>query len=274
MGAAEGGGCLVVGGGPAGLEAAIGLSRRGCRVVLAEAAPETGGRARREGALSGLSALRWVRDWQQARLAAQDGIELRPRRSLGVQDVLAARCRRVVIATGARWRGDGVGRSSARPAMLAPAANVLTPDDLLSGTVPCGHVVLYDDDGSGLGPALAALMVERGATVVLLTTGPMRAAPDGVVLLQGRLLTGVRADAVEARGLATGRHETLVCDAVVMVTARLPADGLHRALLAQRAAWADHGLRSVEVIGDAATPGTVAQAVLAGRRCADEARTG
>ena len=58
--------CLVVGAGPAGLEAALTLARRGFKVTLAEAAGELGGRVSRECRLPGLAEWGRVRDWRVA----------------------------------------------------------------------------------------------------------------------------------------------------------------------------------------------------------------
>ncbi len=61
---------LVVGGGPAGLEAAMMLGKRGYEVVLAEAGEDVGGRVVAEARLPGLAA--WIRvvDYRRAQLAA------------------------------------------------------------------------------------------------------------------------------------------------------------------------------------------------------------
>jgi dimethylamine/trimethylamine dehydrogenase len=55
-----------------------------------------------------------------------------------------------------------------------------------------------------------------------------------------------------------------------MVTARTPQDELYLALRARRDDWAEAGIQSVRVIGDANAPGTIAAAVYAGHRYAQE----
>src|ERR1700680_545766 len=59
---------LVVGGGPAGLECALSLARRGYSVSLAEAADKFGGRLRFETSLPGLTAWGRVLDWRLGQL--------------------------------------------------------------------------------------------------------------------------------------------------------------------------------------------------------------
>jgi len=54
---------------------------------------------------------------------------------------------RVVLATGARWRRDGIGRANTRPIPgFDLTRSVLTPDDLLDGMAAAGPVVVFDDD--------------------------------------------------------------------------------------------------------------------------------
>ena len=69
----------------------------------------------------------------------------------------------VVIATGARWRRDGYGRThgEAIPGFVDHPA-VFTPDDLMDGTLPEGPVAIYDDDGFYLGSVLAELLRKAG----------------------------------------------------------------------------------------------------------------
>ena len=68
----------------------------------------------------------------------------------------------VAVATGSRWRADGVGRRHTRPIPL-DGVDVLTPDDLFAGARPAGErVVLYDDDHYYVGGALAELLAGEG----------------------------------------------------------------------------------------------------------------
>jgi dimethylamine/trimethylamine dehydrogenase len=68
----------------------------------------------------------------------------------------------------------------------------------------------------------------------------------------------------------TDRRERLACDAIVLVTARLPDDALFRELTEMRERWEDAGIGSVRVIGDAAAPAAIAWATYAGHRYAEE----
>ena len=65
----------------------------------------------------------------------------------------------VCLATGSEWRRDGVSRQHVVPMPIREAAKVFTPDDIMSGALPSGHVVIYDDDHYYMGGVLAELLV-------------------------------------------------------------------------------------------------------------------
>ena len=194
--------------------------------------------------------------------------------------------RHVAVATGARWRADGVGRRHTFPLELA-GVEVLTPDDLLAGTRPQGdRVVLYDDDEYYLGGVLAELLTREGRQVTLVTQAAHASAWSintmdqpriqrrllelGVTLELSHSVLGASAGEVLIECAYTERERQLPCDALVLVTARLPNDGLGEELLARRADWAAAGVDSVRIVGDAYAPGTIASAVWDGHRFAEE----
>jgi dimethylamine/trimethylamine dehydrogenase len=271
---------LVVGAGPAGLEAAVMLGRRGYDVVLAEADDDVGGRVVREARLPGLAA--WIRvvDYRRAQLARMHNVEVGVGSRLSANEARSYGFDHIAVATGARWRGDGVGRWHTRPLELAAGVQVLTPDDLLAGARPDGdRVVIYDDDHYYMGGVLAEVLRREGRQVTLLTPESLASAWTVNTMEQTRVQTGLLELGVEvsvSRALAragdggavsacvfTGREVEHPCDAVVLVTGRLPSDGLAAELEAAGAA-------SVRAIGDAAAPGTIAAAVWDGRRYAEE----
>ena len=278
---------LVVGGGPAGLECARALGARGYEVALAEAGRELGGRVARECRLPGLSAWGRVRDHRLQQLESMTNVESYLDSRLSAGQILEFGFEHVAVATGASWRPDGVARFHVRPIPVDPGMELLTPDDLMDGERPSGRrVVLYDDDHYYMGGVLAELLAGQGCAVTLVTPAAnasnwtyhtleqghiqTRLLELGIVIEPHRAVTAVHGDGVETACVFTGRKRRIACDAVVLVTARLPNESLYRDLLDQREAWADTGILSVKAIGDALAPGIIAAAVYAGHRYARE----
>ena len=279
---------LIVGAGPAGLEAARALGRRGYDVTLAERGTELGGRVVRECRLPGLSAWGRVRDHREQQLHQLPNVQVYFDSGLDAASVLEFGFPRVVVATGARWRRDGVGHHWTRPMPIADGARVLTPDDLMDGmTLPAGRrVVVWDDDHYYMGGLMAEVLADMGCETHYLTpaceVSTWTRATMEQHAIQARLLDkGVKVhafanlDAVGRGGITascvfTGRTEVVEADAVVLVTSRAPEDRLSRDLEARAADRADAGVESVVTIGDALAPATIAHAVYAGRRYAEE----
>jgi dimethylamine/trimethylamine dehydrogenase len=164
---------------------------------------------------------------------------------------------------------------------LDPTLPVLTPDEVMTGERPAGeHVVIFDDDHYYMGGVLAELLAGEGRRVTLVTPSARVSEWSDHTMeqerIQGRLMTlGVElqtskgleqahAGGVRLACAYTGRESEIDCDALVLVTARLPNDGLAREL----AEMPDAG--SVRAVGDAYSPGTIAAAVWDGRRYAEE----
>ena len=130
---------LVVGAGPAGLEAARALGQRGYEVSLAEAQRELGGRVSLEARLPGLAEWARVRDWRVGQINKMANVAVYRDNRITADDVLAFGAERVVLATGCYWRRDGYGRSNGSAIPGIDRANVYTPDDLLRGVMPEGR---------------------------------------------------------------------------------------------------------------------------------------
>ena len=275
---------LVVGGGPAGLEAARALGQRGYRVILTEARREFGGRIPLESALPGLREWRRVLDWRMTQI---DKLDKHVFPYLGspmtAADVLEAGPTDVIIATGSTYRRDGLGRALHQPIPGSDLPNVFTPDDLMSGKLPTGRVLIYDDDHYYMGGVLAELLAQNGCEVTIATPAPSvsywtqftlemdkihaRLRRLGVTLLPQHLLTCIAPAAATVKQVITSAETTLPADAVLLVTDRIPNDGLYREL---QPALASGRLKSLRVIGDAEAPNIIAQAVFSGHRAAQE----
>ena len=68
----------------------------------------------------------------------------------------------IVVATGARWRADGVGRRITAPLCLGPGTQVLTPDDIMAGRLPdAGPVAIFDDGHYYMGGLIAEIIIQE-----------------------------------------------------------------------------------------------------------------
>ena len=157
----------------------------------------------------------------------------------------------------------------------------------MTGSRPRGpRVIVFDDDHYYLGSVLAELLAAEGHEVRLVTPAAhvsawtantlelvrvrQRVMSAGVVVDTNRAVVRLTSAGVVAACVFTGAEESLDADAVVMVTARLPSDGLAADLQAREAEWAGASVTSVRAIGDAWAPATIAAAVWSGRRYAEE----
>jgi dimethylamine/trimethylamine dehydrogenase len=89
-----------------------------------------------------------------------------------------------------------------------------------------------------------------------------RLLESGVAIMPGEALVGATADGLVTVCVYTGRERIHAADDIVLVTSREPDDALYRELKSRE--------DSVRAIGDAWAPATIAHAVHAGRRYAEE----
>ncbi|MFQ5564969.1 MAG: FAD-dependent oxidoreductase [Paracoccaceae bacterium] len=274
---------LVVGAGPAGLECALTLGRRGYEVALTEAARELGGRLRVEAALPGLGTWIRVRDYRAHMLSKLRSVSIYPESRISAEDILELGYPDVVIATGSRWRRDGVGAMGEEPTALDGAAP-LTPDDVFAGAVLAPSVVIYDDEHYALGGALAERLAGEGKQVTLVTPAPVvsswtqmtdeqhfiqaRLLGLGVKFVLSRRLVAARTGEIETACVYTGARETMGADSLVLVTGRVADATLYDELSGAAERLEAAGIRSLTRIGDCLAPSSIADAVFAGHRYA------
>jgi dimethylamine/trimethylamine dehydrogenase len=272
---------LIVGAGPAGLEAARALGQRGYKIILTDAQREAGGRVLLESQLPNLIEWRRVIDWRLTQINKLENIYFYPSSPMNARDVLEANAPHVIIATGSAWRRDGVGRHLSRP--VQGNGNIFTPDDLMAGKLPTGKVIIYDDDHYYMGGVLAELLATNGCEVTLMTPAPTISAWTeytlerdriykrllnlNVTLLPHHSLASLSPGTATVSQTITSAEATLPCDAIVLVTDRIPNDSLYHEL---KPALADGRLKSLRVIGDADAPNIIAQAVFSGHLAARE----
>jgi dimethylamine/trimethylamine dehydrogenase len=270
---------LIVGGGPAGLEAALIAARRGYDVTLAERCDEFGGRLRFETALPGLGTWGRVRDYRLYALKRMANVNLYAESELGVEEIFELSCARVAIATGARWT-KSLYASLEIPVGTLEGPRVYTPDDLAAGTVPEGPVLVYDFDNYYLGGVIAEHLARQGLAVTYATPAGHASAWTimtnelpfvhqaleqhrvGVQTMQ--LLSAFDGEVARLENIFTRASTDLDVRSVVLVGLKLPNDTLFHELEARRDDWDRAGVRSVERIGDALAAGAIVHAVYSG----------
>ena len=281
------GSVLVVGAGPAGLEAALSAARRGFEVHVAEAGEELGGRVTHESRLPGLSEWAGVRDWRVMQLERMANVSIYRDSKLAAEHVLEFGARHVAIATGSTWRSDGIGRESgfAIPGFDSPS--VYTPDDLMTGRLPSqGSVIIFDDDHYYMGGVLAELCRNAGLEVTLVTPAAIvsawtvntlealpiakRLARMGVEVMPYTSVAGFGDGRAQVVSILTGAQSELPAAALVTVTARLPSNALYAALEQVNDCWDEAGIATITRIGDCWAPSTIQQAVYSGHKWARE----
>ncbi len=264
---------VVVGGGPAGMEAARVAAEMGCRVDLYERGGELGGTARIVAMQPGRSELAGITAWLE-RQVVRLGVDVHLN-----EDVSALQLRddfdAVIIATGARtlpanpiWQKDFAGE-------------VASAREVLEGLRPRrGRVVVEDHSGSQVGCAAAELLSQGGYEVEVVTRHFYPAIDFGltntVTLFRRLFCRGIQLTPHHQVASASGFTVTLTnvysgaeevrenMAAVVLATGSVPIDELYRELVAEG--------RRVLRAGDCVAPRDIESAVYEGHIAARSVR--
>jgi 2,4-dienoyl-CoA reductase-like NADH-dependent reductase (Old Yellow Enzyme family)/thioredoxin reductase len=267
---------LVVGGGPAGLEAARVAAERGHRVILAEATGELGGQFRLAGLQPRRGQITDLIAWYEGQLVRLQ-VEIRPNTYLDSADIAAIDADAVVLATGSQPAMTGWQRGLPHRDALPGVAgiNVWSVEDVLRREARLGQrVLLLDDAGNWRGPGTAWHLAENGHAVTLLTADayvgrdlartaadfPMRTRLKklGVVFRTDSVILEWHGDAATIRDLSTGEERRDPFDSLVLATTNAVADTLQEELQSQGIAY--------HAIGDCLAPRQAAAAIFEGRR--------
>jgi len=278
---------LVIGAGPAGLECALQLALRGYPVVLSEASATLGGRAVAESNLAGLAAWRRVSDHRIYQLQQMANVDIYLNSQLTAQQVVDLDIDNVFVATGARWRRDGVGRSRRKTLAGLEHVQVLTADDIMAGESPVpGPVIVYDDEQGYVGGVIAQQLASAGHAVSIVTAASVVSPFTETTLEQKRVQRGLVVSGVgiytnksishiTAQGVVVecaygGPASALDCVCLVLVTERESASSLYEELKALQSNNAKAAGMQLLLLGDALAPGLIADAVFAGHQAAEE----
>lgn len=271
---------LVVGAGPAGLECAMQLANRGYQVTLAEAKENLGGRVTLESQLPGLASYARVRDYRESQIARHPDVQVYRGNALCAEEILELEIPHVILATGSKWRKDGVGRMHDFAIDGIESIAVLTPDDILAGSKLNGRVLIYDDDHYYMGGALAERCRQDDLAVCLVTPDSKISSwtentleqekiqtrlltLDVELIVSHKLLKVTQEAATFANVYDQNRQMEIAFDTLIMVTSRQSNDALYDEL----SKHADR-FKTLLSIGDCLAPGTVAAAVYDGHLAA------
>jgi dimethylamine/trimethylamine dehydrogenase len=281
---------LVIGAGPAGMECAMVLGKRGFRRVhLVESAPEIGGQMRWVPKLPGLGEWGRVVNYRQIQLDKLKNVEVMTGTTLDAEGVLEYGADIVVVATGSHWARDGFQGLTNEPIPGADAslAHVVTPEQvMLEGKAVGQRVVVYDCETYFTGVGMAEKLVREGKDVTYVTAfdgvAPYtrytleyprlsRSLRElGIDVVLEHVLVSVEPGSAPLADIWTDEERIVEADTVVLVTQRISDDALYYELAGDEDGLAAAGIKGLYQIGDCQLPSLIAEAVFSGHRLARE----
>jgi mycofactocin system FadH/OYE family oxidoreductase 2 len=269
---------VVVGGGPAGMQAAVSAAEQGHDVILFEASEHLGGQVRLAASVPNRAEfgdLARNLSGEVRRL----GVEVRLATPATLEAIEGVEPDAVVVATGSVPQ-----RPWWAPAPGAGGERIVDIVDVLGGAAsPTGSVLVVDDIGFHHATSVAELLADRGCQVEIVTkamvvgqdlgvtldmeTWWIRASAKGITQSTDRVVMGYAAGEVALLRHTTGTNESRRPDWVVLATPGRPADELYQQLRTRRASGSRWGLWR---IGDALAPRRAHAAVIEGHRAASE----
>lgn len=265
---------LVVGAGPAGLEAARVAAERGHRVEIHEAAPQIGGQFRLAGLQPRRAQILDLMGWYE-RQFARLGVTLRPNSFLEADEIAAHPAEVVILATGSLPDPNGFQRWLPHLDRLPgiDLGHVWSPEEVMRREARLGQtVILYDEGSNWRGVGTAWAMAEQGRQVVIVTPEAFvgreiaRTAADGaarrkLAKLGARFMTehciaAWHGNGATVRNLLTGDEQVIEASDLVMSTTNRAFDPFPETFAG----------KEVHRIGDCAAPRLAAYAFHEGRK--------
>ena len=274
---------LVVGSGPAGLECAVQLSRRGYEVVLAETKNKLGGRVLFESSLKGLSAWKRVVDNRVHEILQKNNIEVYKESRLTAELIDELDIKNIFLATGSSWRKDGIGRSRRNRIQGLETINVYSPEEAVENYKDFnGPLVIYDDEQGYLAGVVADHLNDKNIEVIFVTPASVvspwtdstleqkRAQGalinSGVKIICNQSISKIENDKAFLECTYTGTITKIPCESIVMVTERISDNELYDSLTQSK--LEEKKQYNIKLIGDAEAPGLIADAVYLGHLAA------
>jgi 2,4-dienoyl-CoA reductase-like NADH-dependent reductase (Old Yellow Enzyme family)/pyruvate/2-oxoglutarate dehydrogenase complex dihydrolipoamide dehydrogenase (E3) component len=267
---------LVIGGGPAGLEAARVAAERGHSVTLTEATDKLGGQFRLAGLQPRRQQILDLIDWYERQLQ-QHQVQIRYNTLMEADDIRAFNADEVIIATGSSPNPTGFQRALPMVPELPgiDLGQVWSTEDVMRREARLGKRVLIVDEGSNWrGCGTAWHLAEKGHEVILATTASyigqeiQRTAADwplrsklkklGAQFRTETVITAWHGNAATLTSLVDNEDERIAVDSLVLAIGNQANVELATEL---RQAGIDH-----QVIGDSLAPRHAPAAILEGRR--------
>jgi 2,4-dienoyl-CoA reductase-like NADH-dependent reductase (Old Yellow Enzyme family)/thioredoxin reductase len=238
---------IVVGGGPGGMEAARVAALKGHDVTLYEKADELGGQALLAEKLPGREEVGGLIRWQKIQLP-KVGVKIVTGTEATAQMILDQKPDAVVVATGATWMRNGYTGMSHMEVDGWQQDNVITADEVVSGTAEVGkNVLVWDGRTDMVAHGVAEMLADRGCNVVLVAPTPILGGIDlikdmtwfhfmprllnkGVDVQTQTFMVMIVDKTVTVLNIHTMEMREIPADTVVLITGKIPNDELYKEL--------------------------------------------
>lgn len=270
---------LVIGGGPAGLEATLSLARRGYSVTIADSNKALGGRINMESKLPGMTSYKRVVDYRINQINQLDNVDVFLDNTLSPDDVLELGFDHVVTATGSTWQPSIMDEKST-PILIDKTDTIFTPEDILNGCELKSPVIIFDFDYYYMGGLMAEYIKNLGHEVTIITpfdkVSPWSFNSNEIDEIELRLLgkdirvftqhriIRIGDSSVKTIHKVSLEEAEIDRDSLVLVGYRKQNNSLYSELNSRKADLSSSGIKSLQNIGDSNAPGAVVHAVYAG----------